>query len=148
MVSRIDLKFTFHPKIFSRNTAWHTLAYTRAQTSIWGARNVRCTIVYGNMLFRARKTYTKISNSWSPAVMFIMWLQAMTLSYVISNDVFSWIPMVMSLSFMIYYVTICQAMFGISRLMHICSISSYFFKLKRTKSYVYPCVSLINQVFV
>ena len=48
---------------------------------------------------------------------------------------------------------ISQAVFGILRLMlmHICSIGSYFFHAKANEarlSYVYPCVSLINQVLV
>ena len=33
---------------------------------------------------------------------FIMWLQTMTLSCMVSNDVFSWVTMIMSLSFIIY----------------------------------------------
>ena len=44
-----------------------------------------------------------------------------------------WIPTVMSLSFITYQVTISQAMFGILRILYICSISSYFFQPKRTK---------------
>ena len=59
LVSGIDLKFTCYSKIFlyhcSRCTERYTLAYTRAQTTIWGALNVRCTIVYANMLLGARK---------------------------------------------------------------------------------------------
>ena len=59
--------------------------------------------------------------------------------------------MVMSLSFIIYEVMISQTVFGILRLMHISSVSSHFFHVKANEerlSYVYPCVSLINQVFV
>ena len=51
---------------------------------------------------------------------------------------------VISLSFLIYYILISQD--DILRGICICSISPYF-KPKETKD-VYPCVSLINQVFV
>ena len=40
--------------------------YTRAWTTIWGAQNVRCTIVYANMLLGAQKMCTKVSNFWRP----------------------------------------------------------------------------------
>ena len=48
----------------------------------------------------------------------VKWFQTMS---------FSWSPMVMSLSFNIYYSTTSQAVFGISRLTHLCSISSFIF---------------------
>ena len=47
-------------------------------------------------------------------------------------------------------MTIFQAVFAISRLTHICSVV-FFFQAEKYEgrlSYVYPCVSLINQVFV
>ena len=59
--------------------------------------------------------------------------------------------MVMYLSFIMYYVTIPQAVFGILRLLHILPTGSYFFQVEaneRKASHVYLCVSLINQVFV
>ena len=37
---------------------------------IWGVRNVRCLIVYANMLLGARKMCTKISNSWNPGYLY------------------------------------------------------------------------------
>ena len=58
MVSGIDLKFTFTLKYFylcSRFTARYTIVYTHAITTIWGAQNVMCTVVYANMLLGAKK---------------------------------------------------------------------------------------------
>ena len=52
--------------------------------------------------------------------------------HVILNDAFSWTPMVMFLSFITYYLTIFDTVFGTFRLTPIYSIS-YFFKSKRTK---------------
>ena len=62
--------------------------------------------------------------------------------------------MVITLSSIIYYVAISQAMFGISRFMYIGSVSFYFFKLKRTKEDCLMCIpvfinksSLCNEFF-
>ena len=51
MVRRIDLKFTFYSTIYlcSRCIARYKLANMHARTTIWGAWNVRCTIVHTNM---------------------------------------------------------------------------------------------------
>lgn len=35
--------------------ARYALAYMHVQTTIWGARNLKCTILYTNMLLGARK---------------------------------------------------------------------------------------------
>ena len=68
MVRRIDLKFTFYSTIYlcSRCIARYKLANMHARTTIWGAWNVRCTIVHTNMFWAAQKMCTKISNSWIP----------------------------------------------------------------------------------
>ena len=61
-------KFTSVLKYFclsSRCTARYTLVCTHARMTIWGAQNVRCTIVCAKMLLH-EETCTKISNFWSP----------------------------------------------------------------------------------
>ena len=75
---------------------------------------------------------------WAISSNMYMWLEAITLSYVISNDVFSWIPTVMFLSFITYTHMFYRFLF--------------FFKLKRRKEHCLMFIavsqSLINQVFV
>ena len=73
----------------------------------------------------------------------------MLVCYVISNEVFSWILMIMSPLFIIYQVTISQVVFGISRLMHVSSISPCSFKEKRMMRdcLTFIPILLINQVF-
>ena len=66
--------------------------------------------------------------------------------------IFSWIPTVISLLFIIYQVTISQAEFDISRLKQICSISSIFSRQSEQRKTVSLMtvlfISLINQVLV
>ena len=64
---RVDGEWNW-PKVHlcSRCTTRYTLAYTRARTTYSSTRNVRCTIVYASILLGARKSCTKISNSWTP----------------------------------------------------------------------------------
>ena len=82
--------------------------------------------------------------------MFIMWLQAMVLSYVISNNVFSWITMVMSLSF-IRYPKLCLIYQDLCRNVILVLILSSKSKWRKTVLYLSLCLidksSLCNLFF-
>ena len=69
-LSRIDLKFIFYSKIFLSLWQVHGEVHVgvHACTSDYlRCINVRCTIVYANLLLGAQKNVHQISNSWSPA---------------------------------------------------------------------------------
>ena len=63
MVSGVGLKLTCALKYSyicrCMAVSRYTLVYTRTQMNIWGARNVRCTIVYAKMLLGAQKNMYK-----------------------------------------------------------------------------------------